>query len=209
MINSYITLFPLPGQVIYLEASETRTEDRRLEQLGVFSGKPEKRTAWLPVLQVTALHRAPNLVAALGRVVAAANDPRTTVGKSTRLNLTVDVSDSVAGPVAARRVFDLARTLRRCRVAIIDSSVYDLPAPERRGWRVMVGRRTIVSTMFEALEEDRLRIDVPREIAREAADQVKRLTTKPDRGDLTLEEEVLARTVALSVWIQAAQPKTA
>lgn len=138
---------------------------------------------------------------------AGATDSRTAIGRARRLNVVADVSDVVAGPVAARRVREIARNLDdRCRVAVIDTSFFEVPRAEFRGWRVVVGRRAIVVTLFESLQENRLQIDVAPEIAREAASQIKNLTTKPDRGDLALEEEVLARTVALTVWVQASLP---
>ena len=205
----YVTIFPTPGHVAYLEAVERFTEDRRLESAGVLTGRGEtKPNAWLPVLEVRVLEDLPDFATALRRLVSTAGHPTDEMAKAEYFNLTVEVAHDVAGPVAARRIPEIARSIgSRCRLAVIDTSVFELPMPERRGWRVAVGRRAVAAALFEAIEENRLKTEVAPEIAREAAAQVKALTTRPDRENRTLSDEILARTLALTVWMQTAQPR--
>jgi hypothetical protein len=201
--NGYISIFPIPGNIVYLEAVESFVPDRRLAAAGVFmglgSGKPNK---YLPVLRVVALTRLPDLASALRRLVATARDPRLELGCVDRLTFAVDVSHETAGMIAGRRADEIARSLLRVRLALVEVVIADLPRPERRVWRLAVGRRAIAGTLLEVVEEGRLKLEVPSEIAREAIGQIGAMTAKPDR-ETPLEKETLARVVGLTTWIQS------
>ena len=208
--HAFVSLFPVPGAAIYMEASETFVPDRRLEAAGVYVDRlsGSKRNASLPVLHVIRLERFPDISSALRRLVASSGDPRCPGGAAGRLAVAVDVSHPTAGMIASRRVWEVSRTLPRTRLALVDSSVFDLPAPERSGWRWTVGRRSIVGALFEAVEEGRLKLEVPSGIRKEAAGQIASLTARPDK-ETDLEAEALARTIGLTVWIQSVIPRGA
>ena len=206
--TAYVTLLPLADRVVFLAATESYVADRRLEKVGVFTSRgTEKPEHMLPVLHLVSLERLSDLVDALKRVVAVATDPRIESARASRLVLTVDVSDPIAGQIAAKRAWEVAQKLnRQCRLSIVDSSIFDLPAPEKRGWRMMIPRRSVGSALFESLQENRLKVDLPYGIGREAAQQIKVFTAKPNRDDYGLDTEDLARTIATTVFLQSILP---
>ena len=206
--HAFVALFPVPGAVVFLEASESFVPDRRVEATGIYTGRAvgERKDAFLPVLHVSDLTREPDLISAMKRLVLAVDRPFGKTGRADRITLAVDVSHATFGPIASRRVWEVSRLLKRTQLALVDSSVFDLPVPERSGWRVKVGRRAIVGALFEAVEEGRLKLEIPATIRKEAAGQISALTARPDR-ETNLEAETLARTIGLAAWIQSVVPR--
>jgi hypothetical protein len=217
--NAYITIVPYATpkgglHYAYLEADETWVPNRRLRDMGIAGAGRPGRNPSLPILRILDFQRHDDLSGTNGALTHAVARTICLVGATSEarwVNLTVDVSHDTAGPIVARRTWDIQRALgRRCRTAIVDAATFELPKPERRGWRLAVGRRAIASALLESLQERRLQIIGEGFITqKEFEQQVRDFSVRPSRDEGAAGDDHLARAIAFTVWIQMVQPRAA
>ena len=217
--NAYLTIVPTAESSILLGAIERFVPNRRLDSVGIETRRGISRPdEYLPVLKVVSMERfadTGHLTVCMKRAVELAHNPSQEVGRVDRLNLSVDVSHETTGPVAAARIYEIARALGpRCRLAIIDLSTFELTSEaERRGWRVAVGRRLVVSTLVEHLQEGRLKIEFSGPLLSEVKvlldpHNQSGFAVRPSKEDGFMESEAVGRAIALTAWAQKKQPRT-
>jgi hypothetical protein len=195
-LHALVAVVATPDSLAVLEGEEQRVQAK-------WPGSP----VLLAGLKLTKAERFDSLDAVAARIKNEVLDCRTPLGSARRVTLLVDASHYTAGPLAARCFWGL-KLGGRVQLGLVEILPADIPRPERRGWRFVIGRRTVASAMAEMIDSGRIIVSVDSTKAQEIRSQLEAFKERPVKAseEDPLEGEDFARGLGLLAWYQSAQP---